>query len=160
MGTKTVSRRMVLKAGPCAMAGAAAIPPIASAHAKAGLTPKSDELIRRWYAAWEQKDWRPVDLLLADDFTFSSAAGDDHIGKSAFKTKCWESQKDFIARFDLQRVFGRGNEAMVMYICHTTNGKTFRNVEYLRLRDDKVEAIECYFGAQSSFPSAVSARQG
>ena len=43
-----------------------------------------------------------------------------------------------------------------MYVCHTKNGKTFRNVEYLRLKDDKLEAIECYFGAQSSFPSAVS----
>ena len=47
-----------------------------------------------------------------------------------------------------------------MYLGRTKNGKTFRNVEYLRLRDDKVEAIECYFGAQSSFPSAASAKQG
>jgi ketosteroid isomerase-like protein len=160
MGTKTVSRRTVLKAGPCTLAGAAGIPQLASAHVQAGLNQKSDEIIRRWYAAWEKKDWRPVDAMLADDFTFSSAAGDDHISKSAFKVQCWESQKDFIGRFDLQRVFGSGNEAIVLYICHTTNGKTFRNVEYLRLRDDKVEAIECYFGAQSSFPSAVSARQG
>jgi hypothetical protein len=56
----------------------------------------------------------------------------------------------------LQRVFGSGNEAFVLYVCRTKNGKTFRNVEYFRLKDDKVEAIECYFGAQSSFPSAVS----
>jgi hypothetical protein len=56
----------------------------------------------------------------------------------------------------LLRVFGSGNEALVMYVCRTKNGKTFRNVEYIRLRDDKLEAIECYFGAQSSFPSAVS----
>jgi ketosteroid isomerase-like protein len=160
MGTKTESRRTVLKARPCALAATAGIPQFASAHAEAGLNPKNDEIIRRWYAAWEKKDWRTLDVLLADDFTFSSAAGDDHISKSAFKAQCWESQKDFIERFDLQRVFGSGNEAFVMYMCHTTNGKTFRNVEYLRLRDDKVEAIECYFGAQSSFPSAVSARQG
>jgi len=160
MGTKAVSRRTVLKAGPCALAGAGGIPEFASAHAQTGLNPKSDETIRRWYTAWEKRDWRPVDALLADDFTFSSAAGDDHISKSAFKAQCWESQKDFIERFDLQRVFGSGNEAIVLYICHTTNGKTFRNVEYLRLRDDKVAAIECYFGAQSSFASAVSARQG
>ena len=57
-------------------------------------------------------------------------------------------------------MFGSGNEAFVMYVCRTKNGKTFRNVEYFRLRrDDKVEAIECYFGAQSSFPSAVSTGQ-
>jgi hypothetical protein len=29
-------------------------------------------------------------------------------------------------------------------------------VEYLRIRNGKLESIECYFGAQSSFPSAVS----
>ncbi len=158
MRSKPLSRRTVLKLAPCALAGAAGGARMASAHAEAGLTAKNAEIIRKWYAAWEQKDWRPVDALLAENFTFSSAAGDDHISKSAFKRQCWESQKDFIKRFDLQRVYGDGNEAMVMYVCHTMNGRTFRNVEYLRLRDDKLETIECYFGAQASFPSAVSAR--
>jgi ketosteroid isomerase-like protein len=159
MKKTTLSRRTVLKAGPYALAAAAGIQQAASASAQTGLSPKSDETIRKWYAAWEKKDWRPVDSLLADDFTFSSAAGDDHISKSAFKTQCWESQIDFIERFELKRVFGNGNEALVMYVCRTKNGKSFRNVEYIRLKDDKVKAIECYFGAQSSFPSAVSTAQ-
>jgi hypothetical protein len=159
MRNRTMSRRTMLEAGACALAAAAAIPQTASAHAETGLSPKSEETIRKWYAAWEQKDWRPVDVLLADDFTFTSANNDDHISKSVFKTRCWESQINFIERFDLQRVFGSGNEALVMYVCRTKNGKTFRNVEYIRLRDDKLEAIECYFGAQSSFPSAVSTGQ-
>jgi ketosteroid isomerase-like protein len=159
MRTRAMSRRAILEAGAGALASAAAIPQIASANAATGLSPKNDETIRKWYAAWEKNDWRPVDILLADDFTFTSAAGDDHISKSAFKVKCWESQINFIERFDLQRVFGSGNEAFVMYVCRTKSGKTFRNVEYFRLKDDKVEAIECYFGAQSSFPSAVSTGQ-
>ncbi len=156
MNNRALSRRTILKTGACALAAAASIPQIASARAETGLSPKNDETIRRWYAAWEKKDWHPLDVLLSDDFTFTSAAGDDHISKSAFKTQCWESQIDFIERFDLQRVFGSGNEAFVMYVCRTKNGKTFRNVEYFRLKDDKVEAIECYFGGKSSFPSAVS----
>ena len=159
MESRAMSRRTILEAGVCALAAAAGIPQLASAHAEIGLSPKSDETIRKWYTAWEQKAWHPVDILLADDFTFTSAAGDDHISKSAFKAQCWETQINFIERFDLQRVFGSGNEAFVMYICRTKNGKTFRNVEYLRLRDGKVKAIECYFGAQSSFPSAVSTGQ-
>jgi len=153
-----MSRRTVLQAGACALA-AEGIPPIAPAHAQSGLSPQNDATIRKWYAAWEIKDWRPVDILLSDDFTFTSAGGDDHIGKSAFKAPCWESQIDFIERFDLQRVFGSGNEAFVMYVCRTKNSKTFRNVEYIRLEAGKVRAIECYFGAQSSFPSATSAGQ-
>jgi ketosteroid isomerase-like protein len=159
MKNKAMSRRTILEASACALPAAAGLLEVASAHAQTGLSPKSDETIRKWYAAWERKDWGPLDILLADDFTFSSAAGDDHISKSAFKTQCWESQIDFIERFDLQRVFGSGSEALVMYICRTKNGKAFRNVEYLRLRDDKLEAIECYFGAHSSFPSAVSTGQ-
>jgi ketosteroid isomerase-like protein len=157
MRTTLGSRRTMLRGGAFALAAAAGMPQIASASAKTGLSPKSDDTIRKWYAAWEQKDWHPLDILLADNFTFSSAAGDDHISKSDFKTQCWKSQISFIERFDLQRVFGSGNEAFVMYVCRTKNGKSFHNVEYLRLKDGQVEAIECYFGAQSSFPSAVSA---
>src|ERR1700679_3371273 len=121
MKNAAVSRRTILEAGAGALAAAAGIPQMARAHAEAGLSPKSDETIRKWYAAWEKKDWQPVDILLSDDFTFTSAAGDDHISKSAFKAQCWESQIDFIKRFDLQRVFGSGNEALVMYVCETKN---------------------------------------
>src|SRR5215831_7293934 len=159
MRTRAMSRRTVLEAGVCGAAATAAIPGIAGAHAETGLSPKNKETIREYYAAWEQRDWHPIDVLLADNFTFTSANNDDHISKSTFKARCWESQIDFIERFELQRVIGSGNEAFVMYVCRTKNGKTLRNVEYMRLRDAKVEAIECYFGGPSSFPSAVSTGQ-
>jgi ketosteroid isomerase-like protein len=154
-----LSRRHLLGAGACALTGAVSLPGVASAHAGTGLGAAKEQVIRKWYAAWEQKDWGPVDALLADNFTFSSANGDDHISKSVFKTRCWETQINFIERFELERVIGNGNDAFVKYLCLTKNGKSFRNVEYLRVTDEKVEAIECYFGTQSSFPSAVSGGQ-
>lgn len=156
MRTRAMSRRTVLEAGVCAMAATAAIPGIAAAHAQTGLSPKNEETIRNYYTAWGTRDWHPIDSLLADNFTFTSANNDDHISKSTFKARCWESQIDFIERFELERMVGTGNEAFVMYVCRTKNARTFRNVEYFRLRDHKVEAIECYFGGPSSFPSAVS----
>ncbi len=67
---------------------------------------------RKWYAGWGQKDWGPLDSLLADDFTFSSAAGDDHISKSAFKKQCWETQINFIGHFDLERVATGPDDAL------------------------------------------------
>jgi hypothetical protein len=160
MRKTAMSRRTLLETAACALAAAGSIPQIASAHAEtgSGLSPKTEETIRKYYAAWETKEWRPVDILLADDFTFSSPL-DDHISKSAFKKGCWDTQSAFIERQDLKRVLGTGDEAFVMYVCHTTNGKTFRNVEYLRLKDQQVEAIECYFGAQNNFPSAVSGKK-
>src|SRR5580658_8903261 len=154
-----MSRRYLLGAGACALTGAVSLPRAANADAAIGLDATKEQLIRKWYAAWEQKDWGPVDALLADNFTFSSAAGDDHISKSVFKTRCWETQINFIDRFELERVIGNGSDAFVKYLCLTKNGKSFRNVEYLRVTDKKVESIECYFGAQSSFPSAVSGGQ-
>ena len=119
----------------------------------------NEELVRKWYAAWEQKDWGPLDILLADNFTFTSPNGDDHIGKSTFKARCWETQINFIKGFDLEQIATGTDDAFVKYLCHTKNGKSFRNVEYLRIKNGQLESIECYFGAQSSFPSAVSTAQ-
>jgi ketosteroid isomerase-like protein len=151
-----VSRRNLLATGACALVGAVSLPGPASASASEGQNLMNEEIVRQWYAAWEKRDWAPVDRLLADNFTFSSAAGDDHISKSTFKAQCWETQIDHIAHFDLERVTTGPEDAFVKYLCHTKDGKTFRNVEYLRIKDGKLQSIECYFGEQSSFPSAVS----
>jgi len=154
-----MSRRTVLEAGACALVAAASVPQLARANADTALRSKSQEIIRKYYAAWETKDWHPIDILLTDDFTFSSPL-DDHISKSKFKAGCWDTQIAYIARFDLKQVIGADNEAFVMYVCHTTNGKTFRNVEYFHLQGDMVKSVECYFGGKSSFPSAVSTDKG
>ena len=147
-----MSRRYVLAAaGAGALAGASGV--------ACGRGTPHEALLRNWYAAWEKTDWAPIDAMMTDDFTFTSAAGDDHISKSTFKSRCWETQKGLIDRVDLEQVFGSGNEALVKYLGHTKNGKSFRNVEYFRFRDDKIAALECYFGEPSSFPSAVSAGQ-
>jgi hypothetical protein len=154
-----VSRRNLLATGALALAGAVSLPRPARAGGLGEQNLTNEEVVRKWYAAWDTKDWGPVDRLLADNFTFSSAAGDDHISKSTFKTRCWETQIDFIRHFDLERISTGADDAFVKYLCHTKDGKSFRNVEYLRIKNAKLESIECYFGEQSSFPSAVSTGQ-
>jgi len=149
-----VSRRNLLATGACALS-AAVLPGPASASPSGA----NEELIRKWYAAWGKKDLDTFNLLLADNFTFTSAAGDDHISKSTFKTQCWDTQVEYIQHFDLERITAGPDDAFVKYLCHTRNGKSFRNVEYLRIKSGKLESIECYFGEQSSFPSAVSTGQ-
>ena len=155
----TMPRRNLLATGACALVGAATLPGLARASALGGPDLANEEIIRKWYAAWEKKDLGSFNMLLADNFTFTSAAGDDHISKSAFKTQCWDTQVDFIKHFDLERIITGDADAFVKYLCHTKNGKSFRNVEYLRIKNGQLESIECYFGAQSSFPSAVSTLQ-
>jgi ketosteroid isomerase-like protein len=158
MRKTALSRRTLLGTGACALAAAASIPEMASAHPQAGLSAKNEATVRKYYKGWEIKDWDAFNLLLTDDFTFTSPL-DAHISKSAFKKGCWDTQVAFIGRFDLTLVAGTGNEAFVMYDCHTTNGKTFRNVEYLRLKGEQVEAVECYFGKANNFTSAVAGQK-
>jgi ketosteroid isomerase-like protein len=150
-----VSRRKALEAGACALAGATGLLVTASARAEAGPSAATEEIVRKWYRAWVEKDEAQFEALMADNFMFSSAAGDDHISRSTFKTQCWDTQAKLIERSDLERVMTSGNEAFVKYLCQTTNGKSFRNVEYLRIRDGKVEDLECYFGG-AGYPSATS----
>jgi len=163
MTMNVMSRRHLLGAGACALTGAMSLPGVVRASALEGQNSANnqanEEIVRKWYAAWGNNDLATFNLLLADDFTFSSAAGDDHISKSTFKTQCWDTQVAFIGSFELERISTSAEDAFVKYFCHTKNGKSFRNVEYLRIKNGKLESIECYFGAQSSFPSAVSSGQ-
>ena len=150
-----VSRRRTLKVGACALAGAAGLLVTAGARAEAESSAATEEIIRKWYKAWVEKDEGQFEALMADDFTFSSAAGDDHMPRSAFKTQCWDTQAKLIERSDLERVVTSDNDAFVKYLCHTTTGKSFRNVEYFRVSNGKVESLECYFGG-AGYPSAAS----
>jgi ketosteroid isomerase-like protein len=156
-----MSRRVLLAggAGSLAVACGGARPAPATATAVPAAS-RGEEMVRRWYAAWEAKDWPSVDGLAGDDFTFSSAAGDDHIRKATFKAQCWDTQSALIDRFDLESVIGQGNEVFVKYLCRTKSGKTFRNVEHFTLKADKIAALECYFGNQAGYPSVANKAKG
>jgi ketosteroid isomerase-like protein len=155
MKAPAMSRRTFVGAGTCVIAATAGALGITSAQAATCLSPENEATVRKYYKLWETKDWRPLDMLLADNFTFTSPHGDDHISKSDFKARCWDTQIDHIQRFDLLQVFGSGNAAFVMYDGFTKKNQTFRNVEFMRVQNGKVESIECYFGQNDSFASAV-----
>jgi hypothetical protein len=152
------SRRDLMTLGAGALAGAALAAGGASAQAQGDEAMTNERIVRKYYGSWGTTNWTPFEAMLADSFTFSSPY-DDHINKATFKTKCWESQTGFIKSFDLEVLMAKGDTVMVEYLCHTMNGKALRNVELHRLRNGKIESIACYFGADSSFPSAVSAQK-
>src|SRR6202451_2130501 len=85
----TKTRRNMFEAGGIALASALGI--ASSANAQAGAGASTEEIVRRFYKAWEKKDWGLFDVILAEDFTFTSANDDDHISKSAFRSNCWET---------------------------------------------------------------------
>lgn len=129
-----------------------------NALAESSQTSINERLIRTYYHGYEEKDWSLSDGVLADGFTFTSANNDDHISKAVFKEKCFLSQMGFIKQFEFESILARGDEAFVKYLCRTTKGTSFRNVEYFRFADGKITAIESYFGGSLGYPSAAASR--
>lgn len=117
-----------------------------------------EEMIRRYFSGWENQDWNAIAALLAPDFTFTSPNDDDHIDQRAFKQKCWPA--DWIARFELEAIAECGNNAFVKYLYRIKDGRWIRNTEYFMFADEKIQAIEVYFGEGSvSFAASINSRQ-
>ncbi|WGD51750.1 nuclear transport factor 2 family protein [Bradyrhizobium sp. CB1650] len=102
-------------------------------------------LIRNLFAAYLANDRHRVAGALADDFRFTSPFDDD-IDKAIYFERCWRDT-GWIARHDIERIFVAGDEAVVIYRCLATDGRSFRNTELFTFADDKIRRIEVYFGA-------------
>jgi len=154
-----MSRRKVFETGSFILAGSALLAGVEGSPAKAGAPSANELVVRKWYKSWETRGWGVTGAFLTDDFTFTSPTPDDHISKAAFKKNCWETQVDFIKSFDLELLMAQGDDVLVKYLCHVKDGKSFRNVEYHRLRNQRMAAIECYFGGHMTYPSSVASQK-
>jgi ketosteroid isomerase-like protein len=130
-----------------------------SMSANAGFAQKSpdiatnEKVVREYYAAYEKKDWHMLELILADEFTFTSPAGDDHISLKVYKEQCWPNSSN-TRKVDLEKVIVAGDDAFVTYNGWTNDGRLFRNTERFRLRDGKIVENECFFGTGVNFPNS------
>jgi len=113
---------------------------------------KNEKVIRQYYTAYEKKDWHMLELILADGFTFTSPAGDDHINLRLYKERCWPNANN-VKKFDLEKIIIDGDDAFVTYNGHTTDGKLFRNTELFKLKDGKIITNECFFGPGINYPN-------
>ena len=115
------------------------------------MTP-NEKVVREYYAAYETKDWHIMERILADGFTFSSPAGDDHIDLKEYKSRCWPNSEN-TKKFDLEKVVIVGDDAYVTYSGWTNDGRLFRNTERFLLKDGKILENECFFGEGVNFPN-------
>jgi len=112
-----------------------------------------EKTIRDYYTAFENKDWKLMERILADGFTFSSPV-DDHISVKRFAERCWPNAYK-IKRIELDKIVVHGDEAFVISNGWTVDGKLFRNSDYFKLKDGKIEAYECFFGPGIDYPNSV-----
>jgi hypothetical protein len=112
----------------------------------------NEKIVREYYAAYETKDWSILERILADGFTFTSPAGDDHIDLKKYKARCWPNSEN-TKKFDLESVVVVGDVAYVTYNGWTNQGRLFRNTERFLLKDGKITENECFFGTGVNFPN-------
>jgi ketosteroid isomerase-like protein len=102
------------------------------------------ELARRTYGAYESRDRRVLEQILADDFTFYSPL-DLGIDRARYFERCWPNA-ELIEAFEFKRLIEAGDEVVVTYESTKTDGRRFRNTEVLTFEGEKVSRAEVYFG--------------
>jgi hypothetical protein len=104
-----------------------------------------EKIVNTYFSGYVKKDWNITSSQLADGFTFSSPAGDDHIPISVYKERCFPNSK-LTQKLNFLKVMVDGNTALIIYEITTTNNKIIRNVEYWAFNKGKIKSIECFFG--------------
>lgn len=104
-----------------------------------------EKIIHDYYGGFEKKDWTLTAKQLADGFTFTSPAPDDHISLERFKEKCWP-QAEHIKKFEFVKIMGNDKEAFALIHVITDHDKKIRNLEYFTFSNGKIKSIEVFFG--------------
>lgn len=105
-----------------------------------------EDVIRRCYQAYIDKDRAALEPLIAEDFTFTSP-WDDRINREVYFERCWPNSER-IGDLHLEKIFVEGSEAFVRYEFIPKQGASFRNVEFFRVEEGKVREVQVYFGAK------------
>lgn len=110
-----------------------------------GKAQNAANIIKTYFSGYEKKDWSLTSGQLADGFTFTSPAPDDHIPLDLYKQRCWPQSK-FIKKFEFIAIVQEGDHAFALYDLTTTDNKVIRNAEYYTFSNGKIKSIECFFG--------------
>jgi ketosteroid isomerase-like protein len=107
-------------------------------------SPDRLELARMTYGAYESRDRRALEQIIADDFTFYSPL-DIGIDRASYFERCWPNA-ELIEAFEFKRLIEAGDEVLVTYESTKTDGRRFRNTEVLTFEGEKMSKAEVYFG--------------
>jgi hypothetical protein len=106
--------------------------------------PLSD-LIRQYFAAYENKHRKCVESLLTDDFVFTSPYDPDIDRETHFK-RCWPySEKS--PTYAIEALCEKGTEAFILYDCKIKDGGGSQNTEFFTIEGGEVKEIEVFFGS-------------
>jgi ketosteroid isomerase-like protein len=102
------------------------------------------DIAKRAFLAYVNDDRDAIEVLIADDFHFTSPL-DNRIDRHTYFERCWPNHQS-IEQMKFVRAFQEGEEVVVTYEGVNSGGQTFRNTEILTVRDGKIVEVEVYFG--------------
>ena len=100
---------------------------------------------RALFAAFFERRREDAELLISDDFTFTSPY-DDAIDRASYFNRCWPNGDRFL-NFKIERTSEDADGVFVTYACNLKDGNLLRNTEYLKVRRGRVVSVDVYFGA-------------
>lgn len=102
--------------------------------------------VRTFYEAYQKRQRQQADALIAPDFSFTSPY-DNAIDRAMYFSRCWPPG-DQIQDFTLERIVDAGEHSVfVTYLLLNQSGLSFRNTEYIVVRDGQLLSVDVYFGA-------------
>jgi ketosteroid isomerase-like protein len=99
---------------------------------------------RACYEAFSNKDRAAIELLLANEFRFTSPY-DNRIDRATYLARCWPNS-ELIDEFKFVHLVPCGNRVFVTYEARKRDGQRFRNTEVVTVRGTAVTDVEVYFG--------------
>lgn len=106
--------------------------------------PDTVDIARALYEAFAEKDGAAAELLVAEDFHFTSPM-DNRLDRRTYFERCWPLSET-ISGFDFVHLVPDGERVFVTYEGRSTTGHRFRNTEILTIRGVQVVEAEVYFG--------------
>lgn len=110
-----------------------------SVEATAGI-----EIVKACFDAYVRKDRAAIELLISDEFHFSSPL-DNRIDRKTYFERCWLNSRD-IAEFNYINLVPYEDKVFVTYEGKNYDGAIFRNTEIFTIRQEKIIDVEVYFG--------------
>lgn len=109
--------------------------------------PAPADVILASFEAYLAQDGAAAEVLLADDYVFTSPQ-DDHIGKAEFLERCFPTASRLRSQQIVELVPVGENAVFLMYEYELTNGERYRNTEFSTVRGGQLTETQVFFGGR------------
>lgn len=104
----------------------------------------NETIVREFYQQYHARNREALATMMHPEFEFTSPY-DDHIDRLEYFARCWDGG-DRMSDFEIERIAATGQFVFVNYTLTFDNGSTAHNCEIFTIEDDKVRAVEVFFG--------------